>query len=264
MLRNINVPYILFCASIYALSATVLYQNAYEDRKRQIRNNETTLLLIAHPDDESMFFGPTIIRKLDKYEDENGNELENSDNFFLLCVTQGNQNGLGHLRKHELMSSAIKLGIKSSNVKILDDARWLDGDNQNWHKASLQELIIDFILSRNVTELITFDDYGVSGHLNHQTIFKIARSIKYKLNFIKFKTLQSINRIQKYLAFFDFSFFYFTLYKQSDCIYLVNLNEFLRLIDAFYSHQTQLVWFRRLYAFFSKYMYVNVLQEFEF
>lgn len=265
MIPESNFSYVLLCMSIYALSLTVIYQNAYEESKRSVNYNETTLLVIAHPDDESMFFGPVIIRKLDGSEQNSDKSNKNSnENFYLLCITNGNQDGLGNLRKHELITSAIKLGIKKENVKIMDDIRWLDGQNQIWHKQSLQDLIIDEILTKNITELITFDEYGVSGHSNHQTIHKVVRSISFKINYVKFYTLKSINLIQKYLAFFDFTIFYLFTNQKTNQVYMLNLEEYVRLIDAFYSHQSQLIWFRRLYSFFSKYMYVNVLNELEF
>lgn len=267
MSRDANIPYVLLCASVYALSLTVIYQNAYETSRKLVTQNETTLLVIAHPDDEAMFFGPTIIRKLYRGKDDR-NDAPNlvgnpSENFYLLCITQGNQNGLGHLRSTELIESAIKLGLKASNIKIMDDVRWLDGENHVWHKQSLQKLIIDEILANNITELITFDEYGVSGHSNHQTIYTVAKSIKLKIDYVKFYTLKSINRVQKYLAFFDFSIFYLFTNSELNQIHLINIEEYFKLVDAFYSHQSQLVWFRRLYSIFSKYMYVNVINELE-
>lgn len=264
MFGDSNLTYVLLCATVYALSLTVIYQNAHETSKRTVVQNETTLLVIAHPDDESMFFGPTIIRKLyDDKLDGRSPQSDLSDRFYLLCITQGNQYGLGSKRTNELFNSATKLGIKPANVRVMDDIRWLDGENHIWHKQSLQRLIMDEILSKNITELITFDEYGVSGHSNHQAIYKVVRSIRLKVDYVKFYTLKSINLIQKYLAFFDFSVYYLFLNKANYQIHLIDIDEYFKLVDAFYSHQSQLVWFRRLYSIFSKYMYLNVLSELE-
>lgn len=273
MLQNTNLSYVLFCASVYALSLTVIYQNALEDSRRTVPRNGSTLLVIAHPDDEAMFFGPVIIRKLEPAEDQENTHSEDqknnqndrkqlAKNFHLLCITSGNQYGVGNRRKSELIASAVKLGLRSSNVRIMDDVRWLDGEHQVWHQQSLQQLLMDEILSKNITELITFDEYGVSGHANHRTLYKVVRSINLKVDYVKFYVLRSINLLQKYLAFLDFPFFYLlTGRDKANQIYLLDMTEYLRLVDAFRCHHSQQVWFRHLYAVFSKYMYVNVLSE---
>lgn len=49
MLTNSNLSYVLLCISVYALSLTVIYQNAFDDSKKLIQYNQTTLLVIAHP-----------------------------------------------------------------------------------------------------------------------------------------------------------------------------------------------------------------------
>jgi N-acetylglucosaminylphosphatidylinositol deacetylase len=69
------------------------------------------LILIAHPDDECMFFGPTItsLRTLTK------------SRVHVLCLSTGNADGLGSLRKKELVKSCQILGVPASNVKSLEN-----------------------------------------------------------------------------------------------------------------------------------------------
>lgn len=271
-----NLSYVLFCASVYVLSLTVIYQNALDDSKRSVLQNGTTLLVIAHPDDEAMFFGPTIIRKLgysvaghdsnnniDENTDDNTDNRPPNERFYLLCVTSGDpKSEKKGVRHAELIKSAAKLGVLAENVRVLDDVRWLDGENQVWHQADLQQLLMKEILSKNITELITFDSYGVSGHANHRTVYSVVRSISLKINYIKFYTLQSINLVQKYLAFFDFPFFYLVAGRdKASQVYVLGIEEYFRLVEAFRCHHSQVVWFRRLYTIFSKYMYVNVISE---
>lgn len=62
-------------------------------------------LLIAHPDDEAMFFSPTLLWLT---RPELGNQI------FILCLSSGDADGLGHVRKEELRKSALLLGVKSS------------------------------------------------------------------------------------------------------------------------------------------------------
>lgn len=68
------------------------------------------LIVIAHPDDECMFFGPTItsLRTLTKSK------------VHVLCLSTGNADGLGTLRKKELVKSCQILGVPASQVKSLE------------------------------------------------------------------------------------------------------------------------------------------------
>lgn len=68
------------------------------------------LLVIAHPDDECMFFGPTLtsLRTLTRSK------------VHVLCLSTGNADGLGSLRKKELVKSCQILGVPASHVKSLD------------------------------------------------------------------------------------------------------------------------------------------------
>ncbi len=49
--------------------------------------------MIAHPDDEAMFFAPSII------------QLNNFNNISVLCLSNGNYAGLGKTREKELEKS---------------------------------------------------------------------------------------------------------------------------------------------------------------
>jgi LmbE family N-acetylglucosaminyl deacetylase len=74
----------------------------------------STLLVIAHPADEAMFFVPTIAcSKL-------------FSTLHLLCLSNGarlNFPSLGARRSQELLASCNLLGIAKSNVQIINDPR---------------------------------------------------------------------------------------------------------------------------------------------
>ena len=77
------------------------------------------VLLIAHPDDESMFFAPALLRLT---EPSMGNHVK------ILCLSTGNADGLGDIRRKELESAALTLGIRTAeDVFIMDDPRFQDG-----------------------------------------------------------------------------------------------------------------------------------------
>lgn len=66
--------------------------------QRQIKGKKI-LYVIAHPDDEAMFFVPSI-RKLREH-----NKL------WLMCLSNGNAAGLGKIREKELEKSCEYLGF---------------------------------------------------------------------------------------------------------------------------------------------------------
>jgi N-acetylglucosaminylphosphatidylinositol deacetylase len=86
------------------------------------------LFVTAHPDDEAMFFIPTI-------------ETLKQQHYILhlLCLSNGNAANLGKLREDELMKCCKFLGI--SKVKIIDDPEVQDGMNVKWPKKKLQLII---------------------------------------------------------------------------------------------------------------------------
>lgn len=68
----------------------------------------SVLLVTAHPDDECMFFTPSIRKFIDE-----GFRVD------LLCLSEGNFDGMGGERTIELRRSAEVLGIDS--VTIIND-----------------------------------------------------------------------------------------------------------------------------------------------
>jgi len=71
-------------------------------------------LLIAHPDDEAMFFAPTLLALT---RPELGNHLK------ILCLSSGNEDGLGETRKKELVKSGMMLGLRNEDdVLVIEDS----------------------------------------------------------------------------------------------------------------------------------------------
>jgi len=77
------------------------------------KSSKSLLLVIAHPDDESMFFIP-MIENLKKFYKIN-----------IMCFSNGNSDGLGKIREKELKSVANFLEIQ--NITIIDNGYLKDG-----------------------------------------------------------------------------------------------------------------------------------------
>ena len=70
-------------------------------------------LLIAHPDDEAMFFAPTVLALT---HPETGNHVT------ILSLSSGNAEGLGETRRRELVESALLLGLRRpEDVEVMDN-----------------------------------------------------------------------------------------------------------------------------------------------
>ena len=151
------------------------------------------------------------------------------------------------------------LGIGRQNVHILNDVRWKDG--RHWDLPPLQRLVSDFISKWSIKEVITFDEYGVSGHVNHRDLFEVASKLQKKLPNVRFLKLKSLNLIQKYAAYVDvWTVYLFQSKTEENQLHIIGLSEYFKLLTALYEHRSQMVWFRKLYSVFSKYMFINVLQ----
>jgi len=66
------------------------------------------LYVISHPDDEAMFFQPSIVT------------LKQENKLHLLCLSNGNAEGLGREREKELELSCKSLGFAEAPT-VIDD-----------------------------------------------------------------------------------------------------------------------------------------------
>ncbi|KAB0360121.1 hypothetical protein FD754_004277 [Muntiacus muntjak] len=182
-----------------------------------------TLLVTAHPDDEAMFFAPTILGLA---------RLRHQ--VFLLCFSAGNYYNQGEIRKKELLQSCDVLGIPPSNVMIIENS-----------SVSLQ--------------VVTFDEGGVSGHSNHVALNAAVRTLHAEGKLPKgcwVLTLQSVNLLRKYLCLLDLPC---SLLLARDALFVLTQREAAQAQRAMSCHRSQLLWFRRLYVLFSRYMRINSL-----
>nr|XP_019050689.1 hypothetical protein I302_01128 [Kwoniella bestiolae CBS 10118]OCF29619.1 hypothetical protein I302_01128 [Kwoniella bestiolae CBS 10118] len=88
------------------------------------------LLLTAHPDDEVMFFSPTILSLVKEGWEVSG-----------LCLSTGNSSGLGQIRTEELHSSYEYLGVDRGNVKVVDHPNLQDSMSSHWDPELIADLL---------------------------------------------------------------------------------------------------------------------------
>ncbi|KAH0369479.1 LmbE-like protein, partial [Aureobasidium melanogenum] len=239
-------------------------------------------LLIAHPDDEAMFFAPTVLALT---RPSLGNHVK------ILCLSSGDADGLGHIRKQELVKSGLLLGLRNAeDVLVLDDERFPDSMTTTWDSKAIANLLASTFAPKmakmgaksapeaNIDVLITFDDIGVSSHPNHISLYfgglAFLRQIMQKHSGwehpIKMYTLSSVNVARKYMSVLDAPLTIlktaFTKKEAGDfptpLVVVSGVGGYRKAQRAMTNaHESQMRWFRWGWISISRYMVLNDLKK---
>ncbi|CAC21467.1 putative N-acetylglucosaminyl-phosphatidylinositol de-N-acetylase [Schizosaccharomyces pombe] len=215
---------------------------------------ESILFVFAHPDDESMFFGPTI--------DYLGNQ--HSTRVHVLCLSNGNADGLGSVREKELVVAASKYQIDKTNVHVVSDPQLQDGMQAKWDPTDVAKHISQIIERYNIKTLITFDNKGISGHPNHIACYEGAMKIVKATPQVQVFVLESVNIFRKYISYLDTipTLVQSQAGRNDTIIIHADRKSTQRIRDAMVrGHKSQMVWFRYGWIYLSKYMSNNVLKR---
>lgn len=238
------------------------------------RNRYSLLLVVAHPDDECLFFSPTLRVLQTQYH----------LNLNLIVFSRGNHVGLGEIRARELHGSCQMLNIPQERCVSLDLPNIQDNPKVWWSEGQLLPIIEEYVKKWSIDVLVSFDNGGISGHLNHRAVASAVRLFtRNQTNtMIKFSyELKSVSLLRKYSSILDFYWILisslprlfhvllftldpFNLISSVDQSYvlLVNTpNDYMAARAAFASHQSQYGWDRHLYLLASRYMLVNELKS---
>ncbi|EUC32116.1 hypothetical protein COCCADRAFT_99487 [Bipolaris zeicola 26-R-13] len=201
-----SLPLLIFAFWMYTSTLSASFPTLH---------NKRILLLIAHPDDEAMFFAPALLTLT---RPEHGNHVK------ILCLSSGDADGLGHVRKKELVKSGLQLGIRGEDdILVVEDKNFPDSMTVTWHPRLISNLLttafapdLSSISSKDAPQatidaIITFDARGISGHPNHKSLHAGAHSFLKALMHrhsgwecpVKLYTLTTIPIFRKYLGLFD-------------------------------------------------------------
>lgn len=235
----------------YGLALTFFCLLSFINSRKQYKQikGDSALIVVAHPDDECMFFGPAIC-----------SIVKTMDVVYILCLSSGNHYGHGKTRKSEFRRSCILLGINPSRIYVVEHTLMSDSPTCFWRKELVSRILKQYIETLAVEAVITFDLYGVSGHVNHISLYNGLRHMCANGHYAKnctFYILESVNLLRKYVGLLDLPFSYLL----ASFAYVCNFHDFLTVQRAMRAHQSQLLWFRYLYVFFSRYMIINTFKE---
>ncbi|XP_028937717.1 N-acetylglucosaminyl-phosphatidylinositol de-N-acetylase isoform X3 [Ornithorhynchus anatinus] len=218
------------------------------DRPGQEGAGSRTLLLTAHPDDEAMFFAPTVLGL-----------ARQRRRVSLLCLSAGNYYNQGEIRKKELLQSCDVLGISPSDVTVIDHRDLPDNPAVQWDIQLVASILLQLIEADRIDLVVTFDAGGVSGHANHISLYSALRYLHTEGKLprgCRILTLESVNVVRKYISFLDLPF---TWLQTQDVLFVLTQEEREQAKRAMLCHRSQLLWFRHLYLHFSRYMVMNSL-----
>ncbi|GFP96067.1 n-acetylglucosaminyl-phosphatidylinositol de-n-acetylase [Phtheirospermum japonicum] len=88
-----------------------------------------------------------------------------------------NADRMGSIRKEELYLACAVLKIPTQQVNILDHPDLQDGFGKAWDWNLLASIIDNEIHTCSIDLIITFDDYGISGHCNHRDVHQGVRKL---------------------------------------------------------------------------------------
>ncbi|KAI1766069.1 LmbE-like protein [Hypoxylon sp. FL1150] len=203
-----------------------IYTSSVAQTRMPTLRNKRVCLLIAHPDDEAMFFAPTVLALT---------RPAHNNSVKIWCLSSGNADGLGETRKRELVQSALLLGLRSEeDVYVHDSPDFPDSMTTTWDASKISALLTSAFASSPPTTrkpsssssstnantsaptadldvLITFDQHGISSHPNHISLYHGARAFISSLTRNKpgwaspvdLYTLTTIPFLRKYTAFLD-------------------------------------------------------------
>ncbi|KAI0792340.1 putative deacetylase LmbE-like domain-containing protein [Abortiporus biennis] len=242
------------------------------DEKSQV------LLLTAHPDDECLFFAPTILSLLQ----------DRRFDVYSLCLSVGDAEGLGKIRRQELEQSLDVLGIENSKRWVVDSPALPDNITLDWDAEVIASHVRPYVLDHGISTVLTFDRQGVSLHPNHRSLptgvaHLISQLSEEGRHPPKLLTLVTVPLVHKYisilapvLAKFDLvinrflqKFFPTQLTEQKEAFgngrlpaFVSGIESYKTAVQAMKQHRSQLVWFRWLNVSFSRYLWVNEWVEY--
>lgn len=242
--------------------------------------DSSVYLITAHPDDEAMFFGP-VLHRLKQF----------NNSVSVICFSTGDNEGIGHIRKTELENAVTYFGSQEDHVNLLTIVDkpeiFPDSMTVDWSSEDLAKLVNEIIqkdTTKKEISILTFDQFGVSNHPNHRSLYNAAMLLTRDRESVtgneelepkqySFWSLNTISVFRKYTSVLD-SFVIYLLDKFSindfsssvstvdSATVVSSFEEYSKTLSAMTkAHKSQMKWFRYGWIIFSRYMVVNDIHQ---
>ncbi|KAI0739100.1 putative deacetylase LmbE-like domain-containing protein, partial [Daedaleopsis nitida] len=211
-----------------------------------------------------MFFAPTLLA-LQEATSQPAPRLHS------LCLSVGNADGLGGIRRHELARSLDVLGIGKGRRWVVDHPELQDNFTAHWDVDIIATVLRPYIFEHDISMILTFDRHGISSHPNH---ISLPRGVSRLLSSLptgsqkprpRLFTLVTVPLHEKYMGLISPLLSKASIAfparpdttEASQATVVSSWAGYLQAHRAMREHRSQLVWFRWLYVSFSRYMWVN-------
>lgn len=147
-----------------------------------------------------------------------------------------------------------------------------DNPSKWWPEFRIAAVVEQYVENWNIDGIVTFDDGGVSGHINHRAVSAgIEELLANDTSLPQVTTmyeLVTVNLMRKYMGIADSAYtllshlFRLVLPNDDYAILLNTPGRYFRTRRAFKHHASQLVWDRWIYMIISRYEYYVELKKF--
>ncbi|OBT50408.1 hypothetical protein VE04_08251 [Pseudogymnoascus sp. 24MN13] len=235
-----------------------------------LQGAKNLLIVTAHPDDECLFFAPSILGVLDRNHDVRGG---------LLVMSTGNNTGIGETRKEELRGSCESLGIDLARCVALDEAELQDNPTVWWNTDLIQSIVTEYVHKWDIDAILTFDSGGISGHINHRAVsaaisnyastngeapiayMVTTTTLLRKYTFLGDLTLTALPFTWRILEAMAFPSPVADLSYSHKALVANTWHRYMKTRSAFRNHNSQYSWDRHLYLVLSRYVWFNDLKK---
>ncbi|GET86243.1 N-acetylglucosaminylphosphatidylinositoldeacety la se [Leishmania tarentolae] len=243
----------VFCIGVVLSLIVILWMKISNLAGTSVRSD--VLFVFAHPDDEAMFFTPLLYAL-----------RAQRVTVHFLCLSNGNFAGMGKEREKELYASGAFFGVQRRNIRVVDHPDLQDGMRNVWSPLLIRREIESYMQKAgNISTIVTFDKYGVSGHPNHIAVHNGVRKLKENmppgLLHLQLRTRSLLFKYVGLLAVVPYSLWSSTCASRTRFVAVIPPASVWASMAAMRKHAGQLVWFRYLFVIFSSYTYVNEMEE---
>jgi len=150
-----TLPLILLIVLLNSTTSSHTFLPPYNSQILRRKDPSRILLVTAHPDDECLFFAPTVLSLLQQGsvpQKVNTTDSQSKKNeVFSLCLSTGNASGLGAVRREELGHSLDILGVEKDKRWIVDTIDLQDSMTAQWDARIIAEIIKPYIIELGIT-----------------------------------------------------------------------------------------------------------------